>query len=221
MKRYLRYLLLLPILGYLPVARAQSAIDIAIGGGTAWDKTNGNGIDNASALNPFNSCLINTGDIYCQETGGIGGFFLGFGANVMLADHYGFGGEVNFQPSQRQYGPLQFRESFYDFNGIYAPLSTKRAILELQGGIGGASTSFSFNQSQCVGTAVCSNQNESVGNANHFQVHAGLGLQLFLTQHIFLRPQFDIHYVPNLGQQFDRDLVPEATLWLGYRIGGK
>jgi hypothetical protein len=66
---------------------------------------------------------------------------------------------------------------------------------------------------------VCSNFNQPVGNANHFQVHVGLGVQVFLTEHLFIRPQFDLHYVPNLTQQFASNAVPEGTIWLGYSFG--
>jgi hypothetical protein len=139
----------------------------------------------------------------------------------MLTKHFGAGAEVNVQPARTSYGPLQYRQTFYDFNGIYAPISQKRVVLEFQGGVGGAKTSFSYNQNECVGTAVCTNATEAVGNSNHFQVHAGVGVQLYLTEHIFIRPQFDIHYVPNLTQQFSSNVVPEGTVWLGYSFGDR
>jgi len=139
----------------------------------------------------------------------------------MLHQHFGIGAEVNLQPAKGDYGPLQFRETFYDFNGIYAPVNSKRVQLQLQGGIGGARTSFSITQNSCVGTAVCSTVSQPVGNASHFQVHAGIGLQLFVTEHVFIRPQFDLHYVPNLNQQFGSNTVPAATVWVGYSFGDR
>ena len=137
----------------------------------------------------------------------------------MLKKHFGIGAEANLQPAKSDYGPLQYRETFYDVNGIYAPINEKRVSLQLQGGLGGARTSFSFLQNSCVGTAVCSNTSQPVGNANHFQVHAGVGLQFFITQHLFVRPQFDLHYVPNLTQQFGSNTVPEGMIWVGYSFG--
>jgi hypothetical protein len=41
-----------------------------------------------------------------------------------------------------------------------------------------------------------------VGTANHFQVHTGAGVSLFITDHVFIRPQFDVHYVPGFTGQF-------------------
>ncbi len=116
---------------------------------------------------------------------------------------------------------LQYRQSFYDFNGIFAPINQKRVSLQLQGGIGAARTSFSINQSGCVGTAVCTSQNQPVGSATHFQIHAGVGVSLFVTEHIFIRPQFDIHYVPNLTDQFGGNFVPAGTVWIGYNFGDR
>ena len=68
-------------------------------------------------------------------------------------------------------------------------------------------------------STVCTTQSQAVGNASHFAVHAGVGLQLFLTDHIFVRPQFDYHYVPNFTQQFASNSVPSATVWVGYSFG--
>ncbi len=211
-------LLFLPFFLISP-ASAQSSFDVNVGFGTAQVGSNGAGIDNASSSNAFGTCLLSSGDSFCQKTPGLGGFFLGLGGDVMLQKHFGVGAEVNLQPAKSDYGPLQYRQTFYDFNGIYAPVNEKRLALQLQGGIGGAKTGFSFAQNSCVGTAVCSNVSQPVGNSNHFQVHAGVGVQFFLTEHLFIRPQFDLHYVPGLTQQFGSNVVPEGTIWVGYNFG--
>ncbi len=220
MRRICSYLCL-PFLSlfFISIASAQSSFDVNVGFGTAQVGSNGAGIDNALSSNPFGSCVPGSGDAFCQKTSGLGGFFLGLGGDLMFQKHFGVGAEVNLQPAQSNYGPLQYRQTFYDVNGIYAPINEKRVALQLQGGIGAARTSFSFSQNSCVGTAVCSNVSQPVGNANHFQVHVGVGVQFFLTQHLFIRPQFDLHYVPNLTQQFASNAVPEGTVWLGYSFG--
>ena len=176
MKRICSYFCLLSLPLFLaPFASAQSSFDVNLGFGTAQDGSNGTGIDNASSTNAFGSCLPGSGDTFCQKTPSLSGFFLGIGGDVMLQNHFGVGAEVNLQPAQSNYGPLQYRQTFYDFNGIYAPINQKRLALQLQGGIGAARTSFSFTQNSCVGTAVCSNVSQPVGNANHFQVHVRSG----------------------------------------------
>lgn len=139
----------------------------------------------------------------------------------MLKKEFGVGFDASLQPARETYGPLASRQIFYDFNGIYAPISTKRLSLRLQAGVGGARTSFSINESGCVGTAVCSTTTEPIGAANHFDVNAGVGLQIYLTTHIFIRPEFDFHYVPGLTNQFGSDAVPEAMVWLGYSFGDR
>jgi len=200
-------------------ASAQTSFDVNVGFGSAWDSANGGGIDNAASLNAFGSCTPGSGDANCQSLPRLNGFFLGFGGDLMLFKHLGVGFEDTLQPARQSYGPLDSRQSFYDVNGIYAPIVTKRASLLLEGGVGGARTSFSLTESGCVGTAVCSTSTEPVGAANHFQAHVGVGVQIFLTEHIFVKPQFDFHYVPGLTNQFGSDAVPEAVVWVGYSFG--
>jgi hypothetical protein len=201
------------------LASAQTSFDVNLGFGSAWDSANSGGIDNAASLNAYGSCTPNSGDVNCQSLPTLKGFFLGFGGDLMLYKHFGVGFEANLQPARETYGPLDSRQTFYDVNGIYAPLSTKRASLLLEGGIGAARTSFSLTQSGCVGTAVCSTSTEPVGAANHFQVHVGVGVQVFLTGHIFIKPEFDFHYVPGLTNQFGSNAVPEGLVWVGYSFG--
>ncbi len=115
-------------------ASAQTAVDVGIGFGSAWDKANGQGIDNASSLtNAFGSCTPGSADIYCQATSSMTGFLLGFGGDIMLYKKLGVGAEFNVQPAQKNYGPLQDRQMFYDFNAIYQPISTKRVALRVEG----------------------------------------------------------------------------------------
>ncbi len=198
---------------------AQTSFDVNLGFGSGWDSANGGGIDNAASLNAFGSCSLGTGDANCQSLPKLNGFFLGFGGDLMLYKHLGVGFEASLQPSRETYGPLDSRQTFYDVNAIYAPVATKRASLLLEGGVGGARTSFSLTQTGCVGTAVCTTSTQPVGAANHFQVHVGVGVQIFLTEHIFVKPEFDLHYVPGFTNQFGSDAVPEGMLWVGYNFG--
>lgn len=221
MRRIFRYLplFLLPICAQF--AGAQGAFDAYVGLGAANVKSNGSGIDGLQSTNAFGSCDITSGDQFCQKTGALNGLFMTFGGDVMFQKHLGFGANVSLQPVKQDYGPMQFRQMFYDFDGIYAPLATKRVSLRLEGGVGGANTSFSFSQNSCVGTAVCNSSAQSIGSATHFQVHAGIGIQFNVTKNVFIRPQFDYHYVPNLTQQFGSNSVPQGTLFVGYNFGEK
>jgi hypothetical protein len=233
-KRIYRYL---PILSLLllcvPFASAQSSVDFMLGFGTAHDTANSGGLDNALSVNAFGACTPGTGDTYCLNNPKLSGFFLGIGGDVMLWKHLGIGAEINVQPARSNYGSpcslavdtacLEYRQDFYDFNAIYAPVNTKRVTLQIQGGIGGAHTGFAVNESgSCVGTAVCTSaQAEPIGTSNHFQIHAGIGVSLFVTEHIFIRPQFDLHYAPGLTDQFGSNVVPAGTIWVGYNFGDR
>jgi hypothetical protein len=210
-KRICRYL---PLLFCISFAYAQSAVDVNLGFGTFHDKAAGSGIDSTTGL----TCT--TGST-CALTPALSGFFMGFGGAVMLNKHLGFGGEASLQPRKQDYAGFQSRQIFYDVNGIYAPVNEKKVMVRLEGGIGGATTSFSYTASSCVGTAVCQTQSQSVGSAKHFQVHAGLGVQLYVTEHVFIRPQFDLHYVPNFTNQFGSAIAPGAMVWIGYSLGDR
>jgi hypothetical protein len=201
------------------LAHAQSALDVNINFGTAWNSASGAGIDNVNSPNFLGGCVPGSGDPFCQATSKLSGFFLGFGGDIMFREHFGAGAEVNFQPVHQDYGPIKSRQTFVDVNGIYEPLVSKRAIVQLQAGIGSASTGFIFSQSGCVGTALCTTQSSALGSSTHFQVHLGAGLQIPIKERFFIRPQFDIHYVPNFTDQYGSNWAPEATLAVGYHFG--
>ena len=203
----------------IPLANSQNAFDVNIGFGSLHDSATGGGLDNANSLNAFGTCTPGSGDTFCQATGGLGGFFLGFGGDIMFTKRFGAGFQADIQPARSNYGPLQYRQSFLDVNGIYAPIDRKRFVVQLMGGLGDARTSFSFTQTGCVGTAVCTTQTQPVGAANHLDIHAGVGVQIYLTSHVFVRPQFDYHYVPNLTNQFSSNSVPGGSIWVGYNFG--
>lgn len=195
-----------------PLAQAQSG-GIYIGGGSNFVKSNGFGISgyDASSCNP--SLSTN-----CYANPKLGGFFLGFGGDVMVNKRFGVGAEVSFQPAKDDYGPFQYRQLFYDFNGIYAPVNEKRVSFKLMGGIGGARTSLSYNSTSCVGTVVCSSSTQPVGSSNHFQMHAGAAVEFMLTDTFMVRPQADFRYIPNFTDVFGRNAVPGVMVWVGFKI---
>jgi len=207
------FLPLILLLGSVPLLQAQGSFDVAVGFGSVHDKATGLGIDSAS----FSSCTSSS--TTCEATPGLGGLLMGFEGDGMLDKHIGIGGELSFQPTKGNYGPLQYRQMFYTFNGIYAPINKKRLQLRLEGGIGGAHSGFSYSETSCVGTAVCTTQAASVGSASHFQVHVGAGVQFYVKPHIFIRPQFDFREVPGFKNQFGSDQVIGGTVWVGYNFG--
>lgn len=218
MRQAYRYLPLLLICA-VPVARAQGPYNFALGFGGVQDSSNGLGIENASSVNAFSSCTPSPSDPTCQPNPSLGRFFMGFEGDGMLSKHFGIGGGFDFEPTKGNYGPLQYRQEFYNFNGLYVPINNKHFALRLEGGIGGAHTGFSIFQNQCVGIAVCSGYTSPVGGANHFEQNAGVGVQIYLTQHIFLRPQFEYRHVDGFTQQFGRDSLLQGVIYVGYNFG--
>lgn len=221
--KLIRYsLVIVPLVLAAVPAHAQTSFDLNIGFGTARDSSNGGGIDNnPNDLNYLGACVPSSANANCSANPSLGGFFLGLGGDLVFQKHFGFGADVSFQPARSNYGPLQYRQTFYDFNGIFLPVNQKKVQLQVLGGIGGAKTGFTLSQNQCVGTAVCTLVNQPLGNSNHFQVHAGVGVELFVTEHMFVRPQVDLHYVPNFTDQFGRTTVPQFMIWVGYSFGDR
>jgi len=70
-------------------------------------------------------------------------------------------------------------------------------------------------------TGITSTTTSGAGSVNHFQEHAAVGLKLYITSALFIKPQFDFHYVPHLTDQFGRDWVPQYTVSVGYTFGGR
>jgi hypothetical protein len=223
-----RYLLL-PLVGVFSIslAHAQSTFDVNVGFGAVQDKAATTGIDQ----NSFQSCTPAT-DPTCSTTPSLNSFMLGFGGRVMLWKRFGVGAEVNLQPAQQTFAVLQpavvslgqpainlnSRVIFYDFNGIFQPVSTKRAALQAEAGFGGVNMRFYENAVGANSLIGGFNQSQYAASSNHFQLHAGLGVQVYVAGNFFVRPQFDIHYVPNFIQ-FGRNLVTEETVWVGYSFG--
>lgn len=244
MRRISRYLPIIVVLfATVQIAGAQSLIDINMGFGAAKDKATGNGIEGdytlGNSTNFEGPCVPGTaGDPTCVATSALRNFMMGFGANLMLWQHFGVGVEVAFAPNRATYAAipgevgvvdgipesqssytLQSRTTFYDFNGIYRPVNHTRMTLDLIGGFGGANIKFYDNQSTS-GLLGNSNYSSYLSSSNHLNLHGGVGVQLYLTDHFYLRPQFDIHYVPNL-QQFGSKLVTQEMVWVGYTIGDR
>jgi hypothetical protein len=228
-KRICRYLpLTFLLLCGLKLATAQSLIDVNLGFGSAHDKASTTGIDQ----NTYGSCALTAST--CSATTGLGGFFLGLGANMMLWKHFGVGVDATLQPGKTTFATipaslvlgtptstLQFRETFYDFNGIYQPVNTKKATLQLIGGIGGANTKFYESYVASGSPLGGTNTSQYASSANHFQIHAGAGVQIYLTDHVYIRPQFDFHYVPNFTEQFGSSAAIQGMVWIGYTMGDR
>jgi hypothetical protein len=159
---------------------------------------------------------------FCEAAPTIGGAFGVIGADFMILPHLGVNAEYSFRFAQASYLPaagLNARPSFYDFNAIYEPITGESRIVPvLEGGIGGSKLSLYFNQSSCI-TQVCQSSSQVVATSNHFQLHGAVGVKLYIKSDLFIKPQFDLHWVHNLSQQYGSDIVPQYTVSVGYTFG--
>jgi hypothetical protein len=205
----LAVLLLIGMFGGVQPARAQG-VSAYFGLGSATASAN-KGINDFS--NGFN-----------DRAPSMGGVFGKFGADFMVKPHLGIGGEYTFRFAQATYfaqAGLNFRPSFYDFNAIWHPVSNTRIVPELQGGLGGADIKFYVTGQSCVTNNSCKTQSQFLQSSNHFQLHFGLGVRLYVRGNLYVRPQFDLHWVHNLTDEFGRSWVPEYGAAVGYTFGAR
>jgi len=210
----------------MPLVHAQAGVDFGIGFGAIQDKASSTLVDQN-----LQACTTNDLAPPCVPTSSLNSFVLSFGGDLMLWKKFGVGGDVSVQPSKQTYINLnasaaanglnslnlQSRVTFYDFNGIFQPVKTKKVAVKLEGGIGGANLKFyqAGSSSSVIGSQ---NFSQYIQSSNHFQVHAGGGVQIYITDHMWIRPQFDIHYVNNLTE-FNSKLVTQESVWIGYTFG--
>jgi Outer membrane protein beta-barrel domain len=185
-------------------ANAQFSPDVFFGVGTASASSNGQSID-----------TFGDGTLY--GTPRLGGAFGKVGADLMITPHFGISGETDFRFSQGSYAGLTYRPLLYDFNGVWLPTGNrlKRVVPELQAGLGGVNMKFYYPSSYCDAFAGCSSSNQYIESSNHFQVHLEAGVRFYVTNHLFVRPQVDAHWVNNFFQ-FGSHWVPEYGASIGW-----
>ena len=146
----------------------------------------------------------------------MGGVFGTFGGGFMLKPSLGVGAEMSLRFAQGDYySGVGYRPIFYDFNGIWTPsFGTKRVMPEIQAGFGGLSLRF-YSGPQQYNYYTGSSSNFA-GSFSHFQLHTGFGLRIYVKEHVFVRPQFDYHWVHGLSDQFKSDSVTAYTIAVGY-----
>jgi hypothetical protein len=212
----------LPLLGLfllasVPRASAQG-VSAYFGLGSAFDNAGTTGATSTTTACPSQNIFDPITGV-CEPGGTMGGVFGVFGADFLITPHLGVNGEYAFRFAQASYlplGGLNVRPGFYDFNAVYQPTSgDKRVVPVIEGGIGGAKLSFYFTQQ----SGSLFTQSEYFTSSSHFQVHGAIGVKLYVKSDIFIKPQFDVHYVPNLTDQYGRNVVPEVTISIGYTFG--
>lgn len=173
----------------------------------------------ATATNDSSGQQIDTfGDGTFFTTPKLGGVFPKLGATLMMTPHLGFGADVTWRAKRADYAGLLYRPTFYDLDAVWTPISTKRFEPEIHAGVGGMRLGFSYKSTQCDPFGGCQTSDQAVENSSHFQWHLAGAARIYVTDHVFVRPGIDYHYVHNLFQ-FAHNSVPEYSMAVGYSFG--
>ena len=155
----------------------------------------------------------------CEPGPTMGGLFGSVGVDLMVKRHLGINGEYTFRFSQATYLPnegLNMRPSFYDVNALWQPVG-RRFVPFLEAGAGGARLGLEFTSANCV-TGSCGTYTPPSGY-NYFQIHFAAGMKVYVKGRIFVKPDFDLHYVRHLKNEFGRNSVFGYTVAVGYTFG--
>lgn len=181
-------------------ARAQE-VDGYVGLGTARASSNGQQIDTFS-------------DMTLHPTGRLGGTFTDWGFNVFFGKQFGLGWTGSWKWSSGDYAGLGYHANFQVFDGIYQPakIRTKRFAPELRAGLGLMGLHFEFNDQQsCTQVPGCP-------DTHFFVAHLGGAARFYVTNHVFVRPAVDVHYVHDFFP-FGSNWVPRYSMSVGYSFG--
>jgi hypothetical protein len=162
--------------------------------------------------------------LICEPGPTIGGLFGTFGVDVRFKRHLGINAEYAFHFKQVPFLPLNslnMRPAFYDVNVMWMRVAGKRIAPLLEGGAGGARLGLRSMSTTPI-TGITNLSSFPAGSRpNHAQLHFGAGLKFYVKGNIFVKPQFDLHYVFNFKDQFGRNLVPQYSGSVGYTFGGR
>lgn len=197
-------LLLIILSCFAAAAQAQSRIDVFFALGTARNGSTGEKYD-----------FFDTGEP--REVPGMGGLFGTFGGFVMLNPDFGLGAQVMTRFTRSDYAGLSYQPIFFDFDGVWTPYLSRRFIPELRGGIG--ATIFRFHDPNFLYYDPLSGRYTTfVGSSKHLHFHGGIGLRIYVADHVFIRPQFEYRWVRNL-REFSSNSVPAFGVAIGYSTG--
>jgi hypothetical protein len=190
----------------MQLANAQGGpVSLYYGVGTATDSSSNQQIDTFGTGIPFTSPKLG------GLTSDIGGLF-------MFSKHIGVSADLDWRDTRAAYAGLNYRPFFYNFDAVYEPVKTKRVVPEIRVGLGGVNLGYSYSSTACDQFAGCATSNQSVESSHHFQVDMQAAARIYLTNHLFLRPAVEAHFVNNFFQ-FGSDWVPSASMGIGWSFG--
>ena len=145
-----------------------------------------------------------------------GGLFPSAGIDMYLLGPLGVGGEVAFRSSSETFSGAKLRPIYYDINLVATPITISRSIKPvIMLGIGSQSLRAYQGLAQCGSPSGC----VTYANSNHLTGHLGLGVKVYLTQHIFLRPEAHFYFIRH-NTEFATTNSERFGISLGYSLGG-
>jgi len=197
----------LAVLFFAQFASAQQA-DAMFGGGTLLSSA-------ASSSQQLSGNIAERGGTYLNVSADVVGF----------KKRIGFMWETSWRASQGTYipGQINYRPILTDFNALFQPRLSKKAGLDLFGGIGLASTRFYYPfTTSCSYFSGCINYTSD----HKFMQDLGAGIRYYVWHHVFVRPE--IHYYHIDGNSnvntvnpggFSSNNVFRVGASIGYTIG--
>lgn len=143
-----------------------------------------------------------------------GGVFPSAGAEVRFGD-IGVGAEVAFQANPQTFDATELRPIYYDVNLILEPFHQSETVVPVfMVGLGAQSLRAFQGVSQCGTPSGCT----AYVSSNHLTAHLGIGVKLYLTKHIFLRPEAHFYFIHN-NTEFAATSSQRWGISIGYTFG--
>lgn len=158
--------------------------------------------------------VSSSGAVTCPEKGGL---YINLGADVIFHRRMGFAFDAAWRASQGNYGGLgiPYKPILFDFNGVYQPKLSKKAGLDLMGGIGWQTTRYYG----LVNSFSCFQLGQCYQSSNHFLVDLGAGVRYYAYGHMFIRPEVRYYKIFNNAADFTSGNVIRVGASIGYTIG--
>ena len=155
-----------------------------------------------------------TANLTCPEKGGT---YINLGGDVIFRGRLGAAFDATWRASQGNFAGTgqPYRPLLFDFNADYQPKLSKKAGLDLFGGIGFQSTRFYGY----TGTTSCVYFGSCYNSTNHFLVDLGAGVRYYVWGHVFVRPEVRYYHVLNNTDAFTSGNLVHVGASIGYTIG--
>lgn len=145
-----------------------------------------------------------------------GGLYPSVGGDLIFLPHgLGISGQVAWRGSQTLYSGLDVRPLFYNFNLMWQPIPPGVTVRpDFSIGIGAQSLRVYTGTFTCGTFTGCTDYFTS----SHLLLHAGIGVKVYITDHIFLRPVVDYYNIKN-NVEYQVPGAWQAGMSIGYTLG--